>query len=99
MKLNWPCKIPELADMPAEKQNEVLEKCIGKHWRYWQTWFAALVTCACVASGSIVGMKYDSIFLKFSCLIIGCIIGAWIWTEVHVWITRVHIREYLSSHA
>jgi hypothetical protein len=90
--------IPELADLPKEKQEEVWEKCSSKHWRHWQTWFTvALVFCICVASGTIVGMKYDGIWrYLFSGFI--SFIGGVIWLKANVLIMRVSIRKYLSSY-
>jgi hypothetical protein len=90
--------IPELAGLSEQEQTEIWEKCSGKHWRHWQTWFAAvLIFCICVASGTIVGMKYDGIrrhlfsgFISF--------VGGLIWLKANVWIIRVRIREYLISH-
>ncbi len=98
MKSHWSYNsIPELVGLSEQEQNKVWEKCSGKRWRHWQTWFVALVVCIFLASGTIVGIKYDGIG-RHLCSGIILLIGGLIWLEANVLIIRVRIREYLSSH-
>jgi hypothetical protein len=99
MKLYFSIKsIPELANLPEEKQKEVWRKCSGKYWQHWQTWFATLVLCACFALGQAVGMRFGGIPWRILCVFIGSFIGGVILNQTITSVVRSHIREYLSSY-
>jgi hypothetical protein len=99
MKLYWSIKsIPEVADMPNEKQKEVWGKFFPKSWRYWQTWVALLVLYTCVALGQVIGMRFSSIHWRILCTVIGCFIGGVVWIQIITPAVRTYIREHLISH-
>jgi hypothetical protein len=99
MKLYFSLKsMPELANLPEEKQKEVWQKCSGNYWHHWQTWVATLVLCACFILGENIGMRFGGIYWQIICTVIGCYIGGVILNQTITSMVRTNIREYLSSH-
>ena len=98
MKLYWSIKsIPELADLPKEKRDEVWKTCYITNWKV--RFLPSLIMPVFMASGILFALSYFYRFILIGAIIAGAVsvIGWAIGWETTVIMIRPYLRKNLIS--